>query len=141
MKVKSIIICEDIRKEVGNKISVMGLLGSELNVDMQSTPPSEAPVTVPLAALISIEHVNKKNDSQDFHVIISIYIGEHKIAKMTARLEPTGTGKISHIPVPRFEIGVTDTTKVSIHVQVMEKDTLLSEDTAIIDINLNRNSK
>jgi hypothetical protein len=49
--------------------------------------------------------------------------------------------RIFHLPVPRFELGITETTKLSVHVQIMKNGSLVSENTAVLDINLNRSSE
>ena len=138
MIIKNILIGEDIRQEVGNKISLMGILGSSLNIDIQSDTPKDTPVMLSFALLISIENTNQANDPKDYKVLISMSIGENKLVDMTARIESTGIQGISHLPVPRFELGVTETTRLSVYVQVVKNDTLVSECTAILDIILNR---
>ena len=140
MIVKNILIGEDIRQEVGNKLSLMGIFGSALNIDVQANMPKDVPVGVSLACLISIENTNPANDPKDFNVQISLSIGENKLVSMAAKSESTGIDRIFHLPVPRFELGVTETTRLSVHVQIMKNDTLVSENSVVLDVNLNRNA-
>lgn len=142
MIVKNILICEDIRQEVGNKLSLMGLLGSSINIDIEQNIPKEASVMLSLACLVSIENNNPENDAKDFNVQISMSLGDIKFADMAARIKSTGKmDRIAHLPVPRFEFGINETTKLSIHAQIMKNDTPVSEGTAILDINLTKKSK
>jgi hypothetical protein len=140
MIVRNILIGEDVRHEVGNKLSLMGILGSSLNVEIQANAPKEAPVAISLACLISIENTNPENDPKDFNVQISMTIGENKLLNMTGKIKSTGIDRIFHLPVPRFELGFTENTRLFVHVQVMKDDILTAENTAILDINLIRDS-
>jgi hypothetical protein len=140
MKIKNIIICEDIRQELGNKLSLMGVLGSSINIDTQPNMPKEASIVVPLACLVSIENADPTNDANDFNVQITMYIGDKKIGNMASRIMSTGTiDRMFHLPVPRFELGINETTKLSIHAQIMKNGASMSEDTAILDINIVKN--
>lgn len=141
MIVKNILICEDIRREVGNKLSLMGILGGSLNIDIQPDAPKEMLVAVSLAFLVCIENTNPANDPKNFNVKMTMSNGDIKLADMTARIESTGADRIIHLPVPRVEFGFQENAKLSIHAQIMENDTLVSEHTAILDINLNRNTE
>jgi hypothetical protein len=142
MIVKNILICEDIRQEVGNKLSLMGVLGGSINIDTPPNIPKEASITLSLACLISIENTNPENDAKDFNVHISMSIGDNKLGHMTARIQSTGIiDRISHLPVPKFEFGIKETTRLSVRAHIMKNETSISENTAILDINLNKNSK
>jgi hypothetical protein len=136
--IKNILIGEDIRQEIGNKISLMGILGSVLNIDVSPNVPKEMPVTVSLAYLISIEKTNPAIDPKDFSIQISMSTRENKLGSITARIQSTGEDRLFNLPVPRFQFPVTENTRLSVHVQVMKNDTQVSEHTAILDINLNR---
>lgn len=142
MIVKDILICEDIRQEVGNKLSLMGVLGSSITINTPPDKPKEVPVALSLACLISIENINPENDAKDFNVQISMSLGDNKLGDMTAKVQSTGIiDRISYFPVPRFAINIIETTRLSIHAKIMKNETSVSENTVILDINLNKNSK
>ncbi|MDO8947342.1 MAG: hypothetical protein Q7U88_09305 [Desulfocapsaceae bacterium] len=139
MLIKNILICEDIRQEVGNKLSLMGVLGSSINIDTPPNMPKEFSLALSLACLISIENTNTGNDAKDFNIQISIFIGENKIGNITAKIQSTGIiDRMSHFPVPKFEFAINKTITLSVHAQIMKKNTLVSENTAILDIILNK---
>jgi hypothetical protein len=141
MIVKNILICEDIRQEVGNKLSLMGvLLGSAISIDIPSGMPKDNIIVISLACLISMENSNQGNELKDFKVQISMFLGDNKIGNMTAKNMSTGKqiDRISHIPVPKFEFGIKrGVTKLSIHAQIIKNETILSESSATLDIILN----
>lgn len=138
MKVRNILIGEDIRQEVGNKFSLMGILGDSISIDFHQSMPKEAPVSLSLACLISIENTDPANDPKDFDIKIAISVGEKLMANMVARVESTGTNKIFHLPVPRFELGILETSKLTVHAQVFKNDTMVSENAAFVEVTLNR---
>lgn len=141
MIIKNIIICEDIRPEVGNKISAMGILGSTLNLERLSHAPKEPTENVSLAFLISFFEDDTASDPSDLSVKISISLGEKILVNLTARIQSRGEGGVSHLPIPKFTFGVTANARLSVHAQVMKKDTLVSEDTCILDIRLRKSQK
>lgn len=142
MIIKDILICEDIRQEVGNKLSLMGVVGSSITINTPPDEPKEASLALSLACLISIENTNPENDAKDFKVQISMSLGDNKFRHMTADVQSTGIiDRISYLPVPKFTFNVNKTTSLSIHAQIMKNETSVSENTAILDINLNKNFK
>jgi hypothetical protein len=52
MKVRDFIVCEDVRSEIGNKISAMGILGDSLTLTM---PANSGAPTLRLAFMIRLE--------------------------------------------------------------------------------------
>lgn len=143
MIIKNILICEDIRLEIGNKLSIMGVLGGSINIDTPSDMPKEAAVGISLASLVSMENSNPENNPNDFNVKISMSIGDNKVGDMTARIMSTGTSidRISHLPVPKLEFVIKENTRFSVHAQIIKNDTVVSENTAVLDINLNKDSR
>lgn len=139
MLVKNILIGEDIRQEVGNKLSLMGIVGSSINIEIEKNVPKEKPVQVSLAFLISIENSDKANDPKDFEIHSAMSLGENKLLDIKAKIESTGDDRVYHLPVPRIGIGVSETSELLIHVQIFKNGTLISEDKAGLTINLIRN--
>lgn len=139
MKIRNIIICEDIRQEVGNKISLMGILGSFINMDIQPNFPENANVMMSLACLVCIENTNPANDTKDFNVQVTMSIEESEFAKLNARIHSTGEDNRNiYLPVPKFEFGVKESTKFSINAKIMKNNDIVSEDNAVLDIKLNK---
>lgn len=138
MIVKNILICEDIRQEIGNKLSVMGILGDALNVGVPQNAPKEIPLS--LAFLITIENDDIKKDPRDFKVSITMQLGEKPLAKIEAQVTSNGTERVFHLPVPRVGIQLVESTKLTIQTQITKNDKVVSEDTANLNINLERNS-
>ena len=143
MIVKNILICEDIRQEVGNKFSLMGVLGSAIHIDVPPGMPKDNIIVISLACLISMENSNQENDPKDFNVQISMSLADKKFGNMTAKIMSTGKqiDRISHLPVPKFEFGIKDgATTLSVHAQIIKNETVISESFATLDINLNGQS-
>lgn len=138
MIIKSIIFCDDIRQEVGNKLSAMGMFGDDLNFEVPTDAPAETPFPVSLALMLILERTDINNDLKDFDINISMTIGNNEFAKVAAKVEATGIGKYIHLPVPRFTFPVSNNTAFVINVQIMEKGTLVSESSATLNITMNR---
>jgi hypothetical protein len=140
MKIKNILIGEDIRQELGNKISLMGILGDALKIDVPPSVPKELPLPMALAFLVSIENTDPKNDPKDFKINIVVSLCEKQIAKINAQASSTGEGRISHLPIPKIGFQLIETTTLTIQVQVTKNDKLISESSAHLKINLNRHT-
>lgn len=138
MIIKNILIGEDIRQEIGNKLSLMGIVGSSIDIDIRNKP-KEMPAAVSFACLISIENTNSENDPKDFKVLVSLSIGETKLGDMTARIESSGMERFFHIPVPRFQVVVTESARLSVHVSIKKNDILVTEAATTLNINLKKN--
>lgn len=139
MKIRNIIICEDIRKEEGNKLSLMGILGSSINMDIHPKLPEDTDVRIPLACLVCIENTNPTNDIKNFNVQMTMSLGESEIAKLNARIHDAKEGNRNvYLPVPKFEFGVKKSTTLSINAKIMKNNTIVSEYTAVLDIKLNK---
>lgn len=140
MIVKNILIGEDIRLELGNKISLMGIFGGSLNLEIPAGAPKEMPAALTLAVLISIDNTDANNNPKDFIVQVTIKIGENTFANIKAKIESTGVGvdRIIHLPIPNLQIPVVENVALTIHAAVLKNDTIVSEISTVLDINLNR---
>lgn len=139
MKVKNIIIGEDIRHEVGNKVSMMGILGSSINIEIRPDAPKNIPIKIAFAFLISIENSNTANDPKDFDLNASMFLGKNKLLNMNANIQCAGNDRVYHVPIPRLEMEVIETTDFLVHVQILKNGTLVSEEKAWLSINITRN--
>lgn len=138
MIIKNILIGEDIRQELGNKLSIMGIFGSSINIEVPPNVSEEPNVKLTLACLISIERTDLSSDPSDFKILIEMLVGDKKLGTMTANIEAIDLNRIFHIPTPRIEFAVTASTKLTVNVQAIKNDTLVSENTATMDINVKR---
>ncbi|WP_281184185.1 hypothetical protein [Trichlorobacter lovleyi] len=138
MIIKNILTGEDIRQEVGNKLSLMGILGSSLNVNIPQTAPKNAEVSVPLAFLITIENTDPANDPKNFNVLISLSVGGNKLVDMTARIESKGYDRIINLPVPKIEFRFRENTSVNVCAEIMKESVSVSKSSTVLDVQVNR---
>lgn len=135
MIIKYIIFGEDVRHEVGNKLSLMGIVGSSVDIDLKKIPKGLDP-GMSLACIICVESINHDNDPKEFTLIVSISIGDAKIGEMAGRIQASGVGRIFHLPVPRIQVSVKESTILSVYAKIEKNDILITEHTASLDINL-----
>jgi len=139
MIVKNILIGEDIRQEIGNKLSLMGIIGDSLNIDLPPDTQNKLPVSVVLAALVSIENDDSVNNSSDFNLSVTMHIDENEFAKMNAHVGSVNSTRIFHLPVPKFAFQLDESAKLTIKVQITKKEKVIADYSSILNINLNRN--
>jgi len=138
MLVKNILLCEDIRQELGNKFSLMGVVGSSINIDCPPGLPKDVSVPISIAFMISIENTDINNDPRGFVINTTMFLEENKLADMSAKVESLGDDTVYNIPFPKIGISVTKTSKFSVHVQILRDSTLISEGKATLGINVIR---
>ena len=138
MKVKNILICEDIRIEIGNKLSAMGIFGDTLNIEIPEQQVAGPQAAVILAALITIENIDPKADPKDYSIIVTIALGKNNIGKMIAKGASAGNDKILHLAVPKFSVPLIDSDKLFINVQLTKKDKVKNEYKATLNINVTK---
>ncbi len=138
MIIKSVIFCDDIRQEIGNKISAMGIFGDDLNFEVPADAPTDIPLPVSLGFILILERTDIKNDLKDFDVNISVVIENKEFAKIGVKIETIGSGKTIHLPVPRFTFPVSKSTTFVTNTQILEKGLLVTESSATLNINMNR---
>lgn len=137
MIIKNIIVGEDIRQEIGNKLSLMGILGEAINIDLPHDAPKDIPVPIILASLITIEN-DRANVPNDFAMLVTMSLGESQIAKMEARVGANGSPRILHIPVPKFEFSLTESAALTIKAQITKDNEVISENSYILNVTINR---
>jgi hypothetical protein len=92
-KLEYSIICDDIRQEVGNKLSFMGIYGSDINIPM-------VPFTFPqLCAAISYKDV-KKGDS--FEIKLKDPTGKLVGQPIKGSIPPEAKGNIKFMIFAKF---------------------------------------
>lgn len=137
MIIKNIIVGEDIRQELGNKLSLMGILGDSINIDIPQDAPKDMQIPVILSSLITIEN-DLSEQTNDFSIEVAMLLGENQFAKMAARIGADGNPKIFHIPVPKFEFAVTESTILTINSKILKDNEPISEGSYALNININR---
>lgn len=138
MIIKNIMIGEDIRQELGNKLSLMGIIGESINIDLPHDAPSDTQVQVILASLITIENDLSKQLS-DFSIEVIMLLGENQFAKMASKIGINGNPRIMHIPVPKFEFAVAEPSVLTINAKISKDDELMSESSYSLNVVINRN--
>jgi hypothetical protein len=88
---RNIILCEDIREEVGNKKSLMGVLAGDIIV-------AAFPATLNVA--VYFEYVPDKDDGNEFAIEFRLWQDDEELAvgKVRAPIEP---GKVVTLVLPR----------------------------------------
>lgn len=137
MIIKNILVGEDIRQELGNKISLMGILGDSINIEIPHDAPKDMPVPIMLSSLITIEN-DQVEPINEFAIEIIMTLGEKQIAKMGAKMGSDGNPKLLHLPVPKFEFATTESVILTINAKILKNNELLSECSSSLDVNINR---
>jgi len=138
MIVKHIIVGEDIRGEVGNKLSLMGILGDTLTINLDSPPPHDSMGTiVSLALLVILERTADDADQEEVKVQVAAIMGDIHLINLVAKLPLANIGKMMHLPVNRFDIAVATSSQVVINAQIFQNGVLSSKATSRLNININ----
>lgn len=133
MIIKYIILGDDIRHEAGNKFSLMGILGSSVEIDANRIPKG-ADAGLSLACIVGVENTNQNNDPKDFSMIVSFLLGDSKIGEMTGQIQVSGVGKIFHLTVPRFQISVKESSSFLVSVRIEKDGKTVTESSTNLDI-------
>lgn len=137
MIIKNIIIGEDIRQELGNKLSLMGILGESINIDIPRDTPKDTPVQVILSSLITIEN-DRSELLKEFEIEVILLLGQDQFAKMAAKIGADGNPKILHVPVPKFEFPATESVVLTINAKILKDNESISESSCTLNVNINR---
>jgi len=111
----------------------MGVLGDTVNISVPADAPKEVPLS--LAALATLEYTDKH---KNVALSADLLIGGESIGRLEAQVELKGDGKIFHVPFPRFPVQVTNSTDVSINLQVKDGDILIAEYRETLQVKLSR---
>lgn len=137
MIIKNILVGEDIRQELGNKLSLMGIVGDTINIEIPPEAPKDMPIPIILSSLITIEN-DRAESINGFVLEVTMSVGEQQIAKMGAKIGPDGNPKFLHLPVPRFEFAATESVILTINAKILKDNELMSESSSSLNVNINR---
>jgi len=133
MKIKNILICDDIRHEMGGKVSAMGIIGDSINITVPGNAPQE--IQIPLAAVVTIEKIG---DHKQIVMVMDISSGEKSKSHLEAQIELKGEGTLFHIPFPKFPIEVVESTDYCFEVKVLDQNKPLANQKTSMRVNLKR---
>jgi hypothetical protein len=94
------LLCEDIREEIGNKLSIMGLYTGDIYV-------GEFPASIRFAFLFSFENYDERHKEVD----VQIFQDDEKILGATIPLPSTGTS-VSILPQALVQFDAARTLKL-----------------------------
>ena len=137
MIIKNILIGEDIRNETGNKLSLMGIFGSGVTIDMMPDHPEDAALALSLAGLVTLES-SESVGNQEFSVLVEMKIGGEPIGHIKGTIRDADTARIFNLPVPRFEIRIQESVSFTMCAQVIQNNITVSEGEATLDITINK---
>lgn len=137
MIIKNIVIGEDIRQELGNKLSLMGIVGDSINIDIPKEAPKDAKIQVTLAALVTIENELFKQIN-DFDIQVSMSLEDNQFARMAAKIGAEGNPRVLHVPVPKFGFPLTESVVLTINATILKAGAIISESSYALNVNINR---
>jgi hypothetical protein len=142
MIIKDILVGEDIRQEVGSKISLMGLFGGDINIEIPANAPKDIPAGIMLAILITIENTNRIKMSKDYSVMVSVSLENNSVVNIKAQIESESNDRRILLPIPKIKIPifVSGRNALLIKAQIFKAESIIAEESTTIDINLNRHS-
>jgi hypothetical protein len=79
LEVVSAILCDDVRDEIGNKKSLMGVLGGDIIVGTM-------PAAIQLALYIDFKRADKDKTSK---VVLTFFVADEAIVKFELEIQPT----------------------------------------------------
>jgi hypothetical protein len=137
MVIKYIIFGDDVRHEVGNKLSLMGIVGSSVDIDSKKIPKGKD-AGMFFACILCVENINHDNDPEEFTLTVSISMGDAKVGEMVGRIQASGVGREFYLPVPRFQLSVKESTILSVYAKIEKDAVLIAEHIASLNVNLKR---
>jgi hypothetical protein len=94
-KIQNVILCEDIRDEIGNKKSLMGIMGGDILV-------AQFPATLQIA--VYFEYAPDPDERDDFALEFRVWQGDVEIGK-GAMQAPLQSSQVVSLVLPRALVG------------------------------------
>jgi len=107
---RNVLLCDDVRKEIGNKRTIVGVFSGDIIV-------SSVPAVVPLAAYIEFMPTSLDDNEIEFRFLV----GNKPIATLKATLNDLQMGVVAVLELPKIVIHATQPTEVSIDAQIKNR--------------------
>ncbi len=96
MKLKDYIFCDDIRFESRNKISLMGIFGDKILINLHGAQ-IKWPVPMRLAIFLRVEF--EKNDQCPDNFIFKLYLKKNEIIETKGKMNTNADSKLASLSV------------------------------------------
>ena len=111
MKLLDFIVCDDIRYEKGDKLSLMGIFGDKINLQVPKSAPR--PLSLPLALYLRIFLEDKDRVPDVFKVVVSL--DGKEFAKINGNIRVSDDSpKLLGLALPIKGFQVSGNTKMSL---------------------------
>ncbi len=124
MRISDYIFCEDIRTEIGNKHSIMGVLNDALNFSGEEK--DLWPKQVNLAIFIRIAEIKRYIENIEFS--LEVTLEGKKVAEINSSATIKAETKIINIPIVMHGFPLQAAGKYIFNFTVKDKDEVLIED-------------
>lgn len=109
---RNVLFCDDVRREIGNKRTIVGVFSGDIVV-------SNVPAVVPLATYIEFIPISLDDNEIEFRFVVA---GE-PIATLKATLGDRQMGVVAVLELPKIAIHVEHPTEVSLDAQIKDRPT------------------
>jgi len=125
MKLLDFIVCDDIRNEVGEKLSFMGVFGDNITLQVQAGAPRPISFKVSAFFRFLIEDTDPIPDS--FRILTSL--GKKESAKFEGTIGVVGRPKLLGLALPPVVVAVTEPASLSFRVVLSANGRIILDDT------------
>ena len=115
IKIKDFIFCDDLRTEVGNKFSVMGIYGDRVRVELPKEDIKE--IRLPISILARFERLASNSKNYEFEM--KIRFEEQDLAKIDGNFAFKESAIVT-IPFPRMDFQFENSGKLNINFLIKE---------------------
>ena len=115
IKLKDFIFCDDLRTEVGNKFSAMGIYGDRVRVELPKEDIKE--IRLPISILARFEKLASNSKNYDFEM--KIRFEEQDLAKIDGNFAFKESAIVT-IPFPRMDFQFENSGKLNINFVIMQ---------------------
>ncbi len=136
IKIKDFIFCDDLRTEVGNKFSVMGIYGDRVRVELPKEDIKE--IRLPISILARFERLASNSKNYEFEM--KIRFEEQDLAKIDGNFAFKESAIVT-IPFPRMDFQFENSGKLNINFLIKEGGKVALEHLESIAIEIIRPQK
>lgn len=130
MRIDAFILCEDIRRELGSKFSVMGILGD--GIEYHDTDADNWPKPMNFAAYIKVILENK--DSIPDRFTINVLLEGEKIASVDGAIAKRDGIKTINLPISMPGLPLTSPGKLVVEFTALLENKVLINDSRSLEI-------